>query len=82
MAVEDIHWADPSTLDLLRGVAERGALAPLFVVITARPEFRPPGGTRSHHGTITLSPLDRHHVHQMVAELRPATPCRRTWSTE
>ena len=69
MAVEDIHWADPSTLDLLRGVAERGALAPLFVVITARPEFRPPWGTRSHHSTITLSPLDRHQVHQMVAEL-------------
>ena len=69
MAVEDIHWADPSTLDLLRGVAERGALAPLFVVITARPEFRPPWGTRSHHITIALSPLDRHQVHQMVAEL-------------
>ena len=69
MAVEDIHWADPTTLDLLRGVAERGALAPLFVVITARPEFRPPWGTRSHHSTITLSPLDRHQVHQMVAEL-------------
>ena len=69
MAVEDIHWADPSTLDLLRGMAERGALAPLFVVITARPEFRPPWGTRSHHSTITLSPLDRHQVHQMVAEL-------------
>ena len=69
MAVEDIHWADPSTLDLLRGMAERGALAPLFVVITARPEFRPPWGTRSHHSTITLSPLDRHQVRQMVAEL-------------
>ena len=69
MAVEDIHWADPSTLDLLRGIAERGAMAPLFVVITARPEFRPPWGTRSHHSTIALSPLDRQQVHQMVAEL-------------
>jgi class 3 adenylate cyclase/predicted ATPase len=69
MAVEDIHWADPSTLDLLRGMAERGALAPLFVIITARPEFRPPWGTRSHHSTITLSPLDRQQVQQMVAEL-------------
>jgi predicted ATPase len=44
LSVEDIHWADPTTLDLLRGIAERGALAPLFVLITARPEFRPPGG--------------------------------------
>jgi class 3 adenylate cyclase len=28
LAVEDAHWADPTTLDLLRGIAERGALAP------------------------------------------------------
>ena len=69
MAVEDAHWADPTTLDLLRGIAERGALAPLFVIITARPEFRPPWGMRSHHGMISLSPLDRGQVHDMVAEL-------------
>jgi hypothetical protein len=52
IAVEDLHWADPTTLDLLRGIAERGALAPLFFVITARPEFRAPWGMRSHHGVI------------------------------
>src|SRR5262249_9852034 len=50
LALEDNHWADPTTLDLFRGIAERGALAPLFVLITARPEFRPPWGIRSHHG--------------------------------
>jgi class 3 adenylate cyclase len=54
LALEDIHWADPTTLDLFRGIAERGALAPLFVLITARPEFRPQWGVRSHHGTISL----------------------------
>ena len=69
LALEDAHWADPTTLDLLRGIAERGALAPLFVLITARPEFRPPWGTRSHHSTISLSPLDRHQVRDMVGEL-------------
>ena len=31
LALEDVHWADPTTLDLLRGIAERGALAPLFI---------------------------------------------------
>jgi integrase len=25
LALEDLHWADPSTLDFLRGIAERGA---------------------------------------------------------
>ena len=76
LAVEDVHWADPTTLDLLRGIAERGALAPLFVLITARPEFRPPWGMRSHHSTISLAPLDRSQVRHMVGELaaRDALP--------
>ena len=51
--------ADPTTLELLRGAAERDALVPLFVLITARPEFRPPWSTRSYHGTISFAPLDR-----------------------
>ena len=29
LAFEDLHWADPTTLDVLRGIAERGALVPL-----------------------------------------------------
>jgi class 3 adenylate cyclase len=69
LALEDLHWADPTTLELLRGIAERGALAPLLVLITARPEFRPPWGVRSHHSTISLAPLDRSQVRHMVGEL-------------
>ena len=52
-----------------RGIAERGALAPLYIVATTRPEFRPSWGMRSHHGTISLAPLDRAQVRDMVAEL-------------
>ena len=69
LAFEDLHWADPTTLDVLRGFAERGALVPLYIVATARPEFRPPWGMRSHHGTISLAPLDPQQVRDMVAEL-------------
>ena len=69
LALEDVHWADPTTLDVLRGIAERGALTPLFVVVTARPEFRPPWSMRSNHGMIALAPLDRDQVRHMVGEL-------------
>jgi class 3 adenylate cyclase/tetratricopeptide (TPR) repeat protein len=69
LVIEDLHWADPTTLDVLRGVAERGALAPLLIVATARPEFRPPWSMRSHHATIALAPLDRAQVRGMIAEL-------------
>jgi predicted ATPase len=67
--VEDLHWADPTTLDVLRGIAGPGALAPLFIVATTRPEFRPPWDMRAHHATISLAPLDRAQVRDMVAEL-------------
>jgi predicted ATPase len=69
LVFEDLHWGDPTTLDVLRSLAERGALAPLFIVATARPEFRSPWSMRSHHGTISLAPLDRSQVRNMVAEL-------------
>jgi class 3 adenylate cyclase/tetratricopeptide (TPR) repeat protein len=69
LAVEDLHWADPTTLDVLRGMAERGALAPLYILATTRPELRPPWGMRSHHSTISLAPLDHAQVRDMVAEL-------------
>jgi hypothetical protein len=69
LAIEDLHWADPTTLDVLRSIGGPGALAPLFIVATARPEFRPPWDMRSHHATIALAPLDRAQVRDMIAEL-------------
>jgi class 3 adenylate cyclase/predicted ATPase len=69
LVFEDLHWADPTTLDLLRGISERGASAPLFIVATTRPEFRQAWSMRPHHGTISLAPLDRSQVRNMVAEL-------------
>ena len=69
LAFEDLHWADPTSLDLMQTLAERGAQAPMLILATARPEFRPPWSLRSHHSVISLSPLDRADVAQMVGEL-------------
>ncbi len=69
LAIEDLHWADPTTLDVLRVLAERGAQAPLLIVATSRPEFRPPWAMRSHHGVVSLAPLDSSQVREMVSEL-------------
>ena len=66
---EDLHWADPTTLDLLRTLAERGAQAPLLIIATMRPEFRPPWSPCPHHSIILLCPLDRSDVALMVGEL-------------
>jgi class 3 adenylate cyclase/tetratricopeptide (TPR) repeat protein len=69
LAFEDLHWADPTSLDLMRALAERGAQAPLLIIATARPEFRPPWSVRSHHSVISLSPLDSVQIAKMVHEL-------------
>jgi class 3 adenylate cyclase len=69
LAFEDLHWADPTSLDLMRALAERGAQAPLLIIATARPEFRAPWSVRSHHSAISLSPLDRVQIAKMVREL-------------
>jgi class 3 adenylate cyclase/predicted ATPase len=69
LAFEDLHWADPTTLDLMRALAERGAQAPLLILATTRPDFRAPWSLRSHHNLMSLSPLGRAEVTQMVGEL-------------
>jgi predicted ATPase len=53
----------------MRALAERSSQAPLFLIATARPEFHPPWGMRSHHGVISLAPLDRAQALEMVGEL-------------
>ena len=69
LAFEDLHWADPTSLDLIQSLAERGAQAPLLVVATTRPEFRAPWGMRSHHAVVALAPLDRTEVRRMVGDI-------------
>ena len=69
LAFEDLHWADPTSLDLLRALAERGAQAPLLLVATTRPEFRPPWACARTTALISLAPLDRAGVRRMVGEI-------------
>jgi class 3 adenylate cyclase/tetratricopeptide (TPR) repeat protein len=67
MVVEDLHWLDPSTLELLQLLAEQGATVPLMLLYTARPDFHAPWPMRSHHSQITLNRLSSRDVREMVA---------------
>src|SRR5262249_16265268 len=66
---EDLHWADPSTLELLSLVINQAPMAPMVILMTFRPEFRPPEVAHSHLTQITLGRLARHQVEQLVAPL-------------
>jgi class 3 adenylate cyclase/predicted ATPase len=57
--VEDLHWIDPSTLELLSLLVERPSRAPLLAVFTCRPEFTPPWPPEAYLHLLTLSRLGR-----------------------
>jgi predicted ATPase/class 3 adenylate cyclase len=54
---EDVHWADPTTLELLDRVVDRVQALPVLVVVTFRPEFAPRWIGRGHVTLLTLSRL-------------------------
>jgi len=68
-AWEDLHWADPSTLEFLHFLIDQVPTARLLALLTFRPEFTPPWGTRSYLSQITLGRLDRPQVGAMVARV-------------
>jgi predicted ATPase len=69
VVIEDLHWVDPSTLELIQLLVEQGATAPLLLLHTARPEFHTPWSLRAHHAQLTLNRLSAHHVRTMVGEI-------------
>ena len=68
-AWEDLHWADPSTLEVLTLLLDQVPTTRLLVVLTFRPEFMPPWGNRSHLSQLTLSRLGRTQVEAMVEQV-------------
>jgi predicted ATPase/class 3 adenylate cyclase len=66
---EDLHWADPSTLELLGLVLEQTPTVPMLHVLTYRPEFELPWPTRSHMTPITLNRLERPQVEALITRL-------------
>ena len=69
MAWEDLHWADPTTLETLGMLIEQAPTAALLVVATYRPELTPPWPQHSHMTPITLNRLQRPEVETMVGHL-------------
>jgi len=76
LVVEDVHWVDPSTLELLGLFVEQGATAAVLLMYTARPEFRLPWPLRAHHAQLTLSRLNKRQAREMVGRVAPGAALR------
>lgn len=55
--VEDLHWADPTTLDFLTQIVDQGSRAPILTILTFRPEFISPWHNRVDLNQFMLGPL-------------------------
>lgn len=67
LVVEDLHWADPSTLDLLGAIFRTHGAHRLLTLLTARPEFQPPWPVGDTGRIWALCRLDETEIAQMVA---------------
>ncbi len=59
MLVEDVHWIDPSTLEVFDAFVERSQELPILMVITHRPEFEQRWGEYGHVTDHSLNRLSR-----------------------
>lgn len=59
LVFEDLHWADPSTLEMIQMLVDRGPAAGLFVLFAARPNFEANWTKRSYVIVQELLPLAR-----------------------
>ena len=72
--IEDCHWADPSTLELLKLLINKLSSKRILVVLTARLEFKPDWLHHSHSTLLLLERLDIGDSAKMVKEHTQDTP--------
>ncbi len=67
--MEDLHWVDPSTLELLSLLVDQGPTARILALLTFRPDFSPPWTGRSHLTQVTLTRLPRRQAAEMTGRV-------------
>ena len=66
LVVEDLHWADPSTLELLKLIISPAPEISLLGILTARPEFQPTWAATDGISVVDLPRLNNTEVEALV----------------
>jgi class 3 adenylate cyclase/tetratricopeptide (TPR) repeat protein len=72
LEIEDLHWIDPSSDEFLAALVERMAGAPILVLVTYRPGYRPAWIDRSYVTQVALQPLTPQDSLRVVQAVLPA----------
>jgi class 3 adenylate cyclase len=67
--MEDLHWVDPSTLELLSLLVDQGPTARILTLFTCRPDFSPPWIGRAHVTQVTLTRLPRRQAAELTGRV-------------
>jgi predicted ATPase len=71
LEIEDLHWIDPSSDECLAALVERIAGAPILVLVTYRPGYRPTWIDKSYVTQVALQPLTSQDSLQVVQAVLP-----------
>jgi class 3 adenylate cyclase/predicted ATPase len=66
---EDVHWIDPTTVELLNQIIKAIKALPVLLLITFRPEFFPPWLDEPNVKMLRLERLGRRQVEAMIADI-------------
>ena len=67
--MEDLHWVDPSTLELLSLLVDQGPTTRILALLTFRPDFSPPWTGRSHFTQVTVHRLPRRQAVEVIRQV-------------
>lgn len=71
---EDLHWADPTTLEFLNLLVDQIATTPVFALFTFRPNFNPPWGSRAYLTNLLVHRLTQKKSIDMVQHIAGSKP--------
>jgi len=69
MVVEDAHWIDPTSRELLDLAVERVHSLPVLLIVTFRPEFQPRWSGHPQVTVLVLNRLDTHGRMSLVGQI-------------
>jgi predicted ATPase len=69
MIFEDVHWVDPTSLEVLGRAVVRITNLRVLLIVTFRPEFNPPWVGQSHATSLTLNRLEAREAAAIIARL-------------
>lgn len=73
MLFEDLHWCDPSTVELLALALEQSPTTKALILLTFRPSFEPPWPARAH-STLALDRVSRLQATDMIGSMTRGVP--------